>query len=58
MGEEPFQNDPEVNAIALDMASRTYVGRTDDLVVDAAVKFRHFIMTGKVLIPPQPEQPA
>lgn len=58
MGEQSCDNDVQTNVTALDFAVRSLPGRVDDEIVDAAVKFRHFIMTGKVLIPPQPEQPA
>lgn len=57
MGENAAENDPSVNATALDMAIRTGPGKWDDEIVSTAVKFRHFLLTGKVLIPPQPEQP-
>lgn len=58
MSEQPFVNDPEVNIVALDLAIRSQAGHNPDAVVDAAIKFRHFLSTGKVLIPEQPEQPA
>ena len=58
MGEIANDNDTQTNITALDFAVRSLPGSVDDEIVDAAVKFRHFIMTGKVLIPPQPEQPA
>lgn len=55
MSEEKHHNDPTVNKAALDMAIRSQYAAPVDTVVSAAIKFRHFMMTGEAVPPPTKE---